>query len=156
LYPEVFSPASSTLFKDAFSLSEGMVDSRFIRRVRDLLEVIMLRRVKDSPSIGMRLPPKTQVTLYAPLSGVQRQLYHQILTGVDQSLSQELPLRPKEEGLKDKRERELMTIFGTNDDYCDESASVIGSGPEKISASDIASKSVFRNVLMELRKVSDA
>ncbi|KAL1987084.1 hypothetical protein VTN96DRAFT_4958 [Rasamsonia emersonii] len=53
LYPEVFIPSTSELFKDAFSLSEGMVDSDFLLHVRKFLKVIMLRRLKDSHQSGL-------------------------------------------------------------------------------------------------------
>lgn len=36
--------------------------------VRRLLEVIMLRRMKNSEGVDLNLPPKTDILLYIPLT----------------------------------------------------------------------------------------
>lgn len=87
LYPTIFEQSSSVLFKDAFSLSDGKVDRVFINNAKRFLELIMLRRVKDSDEIGIKLPEKTEIILSIPLADVQNQWYLRILTGCDQLLS---------------------------------------------------------------------
>jgi SNF2 family DNA or RNA helicase len=81
LYPDVFGgKETSMLFKEAFSLGEGKIDPKFIRHVREFLEVIMLRRTKDS-DVNLNLPPKKEVVLYAPLTELQRSLYLGVVYG---------------------------------------------------------------------------
>lgn len=84
----MFSQSSATLFKDAFSLSEGKFDREFLDNAKRFLELIMLRRVKDSPEVGFKIPEKTEVTLLVPLSSIQHSWYMRILRGCDQLLSE--------------------------------------------------------------------
>lgn len=81
LYPDVFGGKNtSLLFKEAFSLGEGKIDPEFIKNVRKFLEVIMLRRTKES-DVNLNLPPKTEMMLYAPLTELQRNLYLGVVYG---------------------------------------------------------------------------
>jgi SWI/SNF-related matrix-associated actin-dependent regulator of chromatin subfamily A member 5 len=147
LYPEVFTKSTSDLFKDAFALGEGKVDPIFVQHVRRFLEVIMLRRVKDSPGIGLDLPAKTAITLYAPLTRLQRLLYRQVLMGVqDDSPSQ--PSTPSKSAvMQDARHKQLGSALGGNE---------AGNNNFLITTTEFNGRNprTVRNVLMELRKVS--
>ena len=57
---------------------------------RGLLEIIMLRRMKNSPGVDLNLPPKTEVLLYVPLTPMQRFWYMRLLTRADQGLLEDL------------------------------------------------------------------
>ena len=57
---------------------------------RRLLELIMLRRMKNSPGVDLNLPPKTDVLLYVPLTPMQRFWYERLLTRADKGLLEEL------------------------------------------------------------------
>ncbi|RAL14066.1 putative nucleosome remodeling complex ATPase subunit (Snf2h), partial [Aspergillus homomorphus CBS 101889] len=100
LFPEVFTPSSAKLFKDAFSLNEGRFDAAFSGHIKRFLNLIMLRRLKDSPQVGINLPPKQVVTLAVPLSKLQHSLYMKVLTGLDESLGEasKLTFSPDEQG----------------------------------------------------------
>ena len=73
-------------FEEAFSLNEGKVDLQFLEGCKRFLELVMLRRTKESSGIGLELPPKTEIALSVPLSRFQHASYLNILTGVDQLL----------------------------------------------------------------------
>lgn len=90
LYPEVFTERTSELFKSSFDLSKGKVDAMVMDNARRLLELIMLRRMKNSPGVDLNLPPKTDVLLYVPLTPMQRFWYERLLTRADQGLLEEL------------------------------------------------------------------
>lgn len=140
LYPTIFDQSSCALFKDAFSLSEGKVDRAFLDHAKRFLELIMLRRVKDSPEVGVKLPQKTEVILSAPLATAQHQWYLQILTGCDQLPNGEL----------DKNSSgEVQKIPIGSDGHPKPTVDQLAVGvPRKITYK------VVHNMLMELRKVS--
>ncbi|KAI9368473.1 hypothetical protein BJX61DRAFT_537242 [Aspergillus egyptiacus] len=86
LYPEIFLPSTEKNFKDAFCLKDGKFDSGFVNSVARFLKHVMLRRIKNSPEIGLSIPPKTEFSLSVPLTESQLSWYHKILTGVDESV----------------------------------------------------------------------
>lgn len=90
LYPEVFTERTAELFKDSFNLTKGQVSTKVMDDARRLLEVIMLRRMKNSPGVNLNLPPKTEVLLYAPLTPMQRFWYMRLLTRADKGLLEDL------------------------------------------------------------------
>ena len=90
LYPEVFTEKTADLFKESFNLTKGKVSTRVMDDARRLLEVIMLRRMKNSPGVNLNLPPKTEVLLYVPLTPMQRFWYMRLITRADQGLLEEL------------------------------------------------------------------
>ena len=57
---------------------------------RRLLELIMIRRMKNSPGVDLNLPPKTDLLLFVPLTPLQRFWYTRLLTRADKSLLDEL------------------------------------------------------------------
>lgn len=68
LYPEVFTKNTNELFEKSFNLSKGHFSGAVLDDSRKLLELIMLRRMKNSPGVELNLPPKTEVLLFVPLS----------------------------------------------------------------------------------------
>ena len=90
LYPEVFTERTSELFKTSFDLTKGKVNTEVMDHARRLLEVIMLRRMKNSPGVELNLPPKTDVLLYVPLTPMQRFFYRTLLTRSDEGLLTDL------------------------------------------------------------------
>ena len=81
---------------------------------RRLLELIMLRRMKDSPGVNLDLPPKTDVLLFVPLTPMQRFWYTRLLTRADQGLLEELFV-----GAKDKEAAALSLEVETKKDWED-------------------------------------
>ena len=71
LYPDVFTVQTADAFKNAFNLTKGTYDTKFIEAASTLLAKIMLRRMKvDMDEI--KLPPKEELLLYVPLAPLQR------------------------------------------------------------------------------------
>ena len=123
LYPEVFTEKTAELFKSSFNLTKGQVSTKVMDDARRLLEMIMLRRMKNSPGVELNLPPKTEVLLYVPLAPMQRFWYMRLLTRADKGLLEELfqgaqqkeavALRQEAQDgsiLKDKRIEELEAL----------------------------------------------
>lgn len=108
LYPEVFTEKSAELFKTSFNLTKGQVSTKVMDDARRLLEIIMLRRMKNSPGVDLNLPPKTEVLLYVPLTPMQRFWYMRLLTRADQGLLEELfqGAQPKEAVAPEAESRE--------------------------------------------------
>ncbi|THY64205.1 hypothetical protein D6C99_00299 [Aureobasidium pullulans] len=80
LYPSVFTEKTADLFKEAFNIGRGQVDSKFMDYARHLLELVMIRRMKSSAGVDLGLPTKSEVLLYIPLTPVQRFWYTRLLT----------------------------------------------------------------------------
>lgn len=111
LYPNVFTENTKTLWKDSFNLSLGKVNRKTMDDARHLLELIMIRRMKDSPSVNLRLPPKEEVLLYVPLTPMQRFWYMRLLTKIDNGVLSDLFVDGKSEeiaALKKEREDERL------------------------------------------------
>lgn len=140
LYPEIFVKETLQHWKEAFSLSNGSVDSTFLEDVRQFLGVIMLRRVKQSTSEGLELPEKNEIVLHLPLTQEQKHLYLETITGrsghvevsVNEDRSHALQTPPPSPGT----ESFTHSHFRTQDAH------------EKESGRSVT------NTLMELRKVS--
>ncbi|KAI9703890.1 MAG: hypothetical protein M1836_007663 [Candelina mexicana] len=90
LYPEVFTERSAELFRSSFDLTRGKISTSVMDDSRRLLELIMMRRMKNSPGVDLNLPPKTDVLLYVPLTPMQRFWYTRLLTRADKGLLDEL------------------------------------------------------------------
>lgn len=105
LYPEVFVDKTNELFDTSFNLSKGQYSNTVLDDARRLLELIMLRRMKNSPGVDLNLPPKTEVLLFVPLSPMQTFWYKRMITKADQGLLDELF-----KGVKDKEETSLKTL----------------------------------------------
>lgn len=81
LYPEIFDKSTAGPFDEAFSLGDGKLDAEFLNHCKTFLGLIMLRRTKESPGIGLDIPPKREINLSVPLSDLQHAWYLKILTG---------------------------------------------------------------------------
>ncbi|KAF1944416.1 ISWI chromatin-remodeling complex ATPase ISW2 [Clathrospora elynae] len=90
LYPHVFGDKTDVLFKESFDLTKGKANRQTMADARRLLELIMLRRMKDSPSVNLGLPPKEEVLLYVPLTPMQKFWYTRLLTRIDDGMLDEL------------------------------------------------------------------
>ncbi|KAL9096943.1 MAG: hypothetical protein Q9165_000907 [Trypethelium subeluteriae] len=90
LYPDVFTSATEEIFGSSFNLSRGKVSTIVMDDARRLLELVMLRRFKDSPGVDLALPPKNEVQLSVPLTPTQKHWYTKILTGMDPNLRQDV------------------------------------------------------------------
>jgi SWI/SNF-related matrix-associated actin-dependent regulator of chromatin subfamily A member 5 len=90
LYPDVFIENTQTLFKESFDLNKGKVNRQTMDDARRLLELVMLRRMKDTPGVNLGLPPKEEILLYVPLTPMQRFWYTRLLTRVDNAMLNEL------------------------------------------------------------------
>ncbi|KUJ06874.1 uncharacterized protein LY89DRAFT_602538 [Mollisia scopiformis] len=90
LYPEVFSANTNGLFDTSFNLSKGQYSSTVLDDARRLLELIMLRRMKNSPGVDLNLPPKTEVLLFVPLTEMQIFWYKRMITKAEQTLLDEI------------------------------------------------------------------
>ncbi|RVD84046.1 uncharacterized protein DFL_005815 [Arthrobotrys flagrans] len=90
LYPEVFTNRTCDEWRQAFDLTRGKVDTSFVDCSRNLLELIMKRRTKQSPGISLGIPEKKEIVLYVPLSPMQRMWYTMILTKIDNNMLERL------------------------------------------------------------------
>jgi SWI/SNF-related matrix-associated actin-dependent regulator of chromatin subfamily A member 5 len=111
LYPDVFIENTQQLFKDSFDLGRGKVSKQTMDDARRLLELIMLRRMKDSPNVNLGLPPKEEVLLYVPLTPMQRFWYTRLLTRVDDGMLDDLFANVKEKekvAIQQDREEEVL------------------------------------------------
>lgn len=102
LLPDVFMENTADLFKSSFDLSRGQVDTSVMDNARRLLELLMLRRMKNSPGVNLNLPPKEEVLLYVPLTPLQRFWYLRLLTRSGDALLEDLFA-----GVKDKEKDAL-------------------------------------------------
>jgi SNF2 family DNA or RNA helicase len=90
LFPNIFTDTTQALFKDSFDLTRGRANQQTMNDARRLLQLIMLRRMKDSPGVDLNLPPKEEVLLYVPLTPMQRFWYTRLLTRVDDAMLDDL------------------------------------------------------------------
>ncbi|EKG20962.1 SNF2-related protein [Macrophomina phaseolina MS6] len=90
LLPDVFTENTADLFKSSFDLSKGQVDTSVMDNARQLLELLMLRRMKNSPGVNLNLPQKEEVLLYVPLTPLQRFWYLRLLTRSGDALLEDL------------------------------------------------------------------
>ena len=81
LYPTVFTAASEELFKSSFNLERGIYSLPFLTATQDLLSTIMLRRTKAN--VEFDVPPKETLTVFLPLTELQRFWTYRLLTRLD-------------------------------------------------------------------------
>lgn len=130
LYPDVFIANTETLFKESFDLNRGKVNTQTMNDARSLLELIMLRRMKDSPGVNLNLPAKEEVLLYVPLTPMQRFWYTRLLTRVDDAILNDLfadgKNKEKDALLKEQRDEEMWSKM----ENLEKSVGVEGSGKQ--------------------------
>ncbi|KAF2790447.1 ISWI chromatin-remodeling complex ATPase ISW2 [Melanomma pulvis-pyrius CBS 109.77] len=170
LYPDVFTENTETLFKESFDLNRGKVNTQTMNDARSLLELIMLRRMKDSPGVDLNLPEKEEVLLYVPLTPMQRFWYTRLLTRVDDAILNDLfadgKSKEKDALRKEKREEEMWAKMEELDKKTatavgpekagewEETAEIMRQAIEKEQASN-EPKSAWKklmNLVMQLRK----
>lgn len=169
LYPDVFTENTQDLFKESFDLTRGKVNKKTMDDARHLLELIMLRRMKDSPNVNLGLPPKEEVLLYVPLTPMQRFWYTRLLTRVDQGMLNDLFANGKEKEKaaieQDKQDDVLLEkmqqletrpdIIGDQGEW-EETAQIMRQALEKEQESNaVTNKSAWQklmNLVMQLRK----
>ena len=71
LYPDVFTAQTSDAFKEAFNLTKGTYNTKFIESASTLLGKMMLRRMKVDMA-EIKVPPKEELLVYVPLTPLQR------------------------------------------------------------------------------------
>ena len=81
LYPNVFTQATQSLFRDSFDLSKGSYSLSFLAAAKRLLEKVMLRRTKAT--VEMTVPPREELTVFIPLTEAQRFWTYRLLTRMD-------------------------------------------------------------------------
>lgn len=102
LFPDIFTAKTADNFKDAFNLTAGKVSLGFIDHARRLLELVMLRRLKQNPGVNLGLPPKEEILLFVPLTPMQRFWYTRLLTRMGDPMLDEL--------FKDSRSKEQQVL----------------------------------------------
>jgi SWI/SNF-related matrix-associated actin-dependent regulator of chromatin subfamily A member 5 len=174
LYQDVFPANSSELFKESFDLGRGKFSKTVVDSARRLLELIMIRRMKNSPGVDLNLPPKTEVLLFVPLSPMQRFWYTRLITRADQGLLEDLFRDAKskeqtsikvkdvdESELDQKSNEELVALaenFSEAADGWKESKEILMQTVQREQEETVVdNKSAWQklmNLLMQLRKVS--
>ncbi|KAL5113409.1 hypothetical protein ACEQ8H_008706 [Pleosporales sp. CAS-2024a] len=164
LYPDVFVENTAVLFKESFDLNKGKVNRQTMDDARRLLELIMLRRMKDSPGVNLGLPPKEEILLYVPLTPMQRFWYTRLLTRVDNAMLTELFADGKKKEKmameEDRQQDELLDKVqklhdGTSDQAeWEETTQIMRQAIEKEQgSSDVKSAwQKLMNLVMQLRK----
>ncbi|KAF1362859.1 ISWI chromatin-remodeling complex ATPase ISW2 [Lizonia empirigonia] len=169
LYPDVFTENTQLLFKESFDLTRGKVNKQTMDDARRLLELVMLRRMKDSPNVNLGLPPKEEVLLYVPLTPMQRFWYTRLLTRVDDGMLNDLFANVKEkekaavdQDKEDERLLQKMGLLETQPDAIggegewEETAQIMRRAIEKEQENSTATnKSAWQklmNLIMQLRK----
>ncbi|KAF3174743.1 hypothetical protein TWF225_009465 [Orbilia oligospora] len=168
LYPEVFTNRTCDEWRQAFDLTRGKVDTSFVDCSRNLLELIMKRRTKQSPGISLGIPDKEEVVLYVPLSPMQRMWYTMILTKLDNPMLERLFKNSKDKESVDKtaakeearrldnveirvdNDGEEVTIKADNEEWNEVQEAV------KKSIEQVKSDPSWRklmNILIQLRKI---
>lgn len=168
LYPDVFTENTQGLFKESFDLTRGKVNRTTLDDARHLLELIMIRRMKDSPSVNLDLPPKKEILLYVPLTPMQRFWYTRLLTKVDDGMLVDLFADGKSKEVaaieKDRKDQQLVaqmekfeaeaTETAENSDKWEETARIAREAIEK-EQEDSGNSNVWRklmNLVLQLRK----
>jgi hypothetical protein len=167
LYPNVFDEKTATLFKESFDLSKGKANKQTMNDARRLLELIMLRRMKDSPSVNLGLPPKEEILLYVPLTPMQKFWYTRLLTRIDDGMLNELFAdgKSKEKAAieEDIKENELLhkmekvdeVVNAGKDGDWDETTEIMREVIAKEQTDPDSNKGAWKklmNLVMQLRK----
>ncbi|KAI5479678.1 nucleosome remodeling complex ATPase subunit (Snf2h) [Pseudohyphozyma bogoriensis] len=154
LYPQIFTLTTLRSFRDAFNLTLGLYDQKFLKKSQALLELIMLRRTKEGVRSELSVPPREEMTLYVPLSPVQRFWYMRTLRRADMMTIGEIfkASKPTLENVK----AETDALEGGEDKHAEADAQA----KEHVEQAMAAAKSgegngwmKMMNLLMQLRKV---
>lgn len=163
LYPDVFTENTSKLFSDAFDLTLGKNDLTVMDNARALLELVMLRRMKESKGVNLGLPKKTELIMFLPLAPMQRFWYKRLLTRLDKGLLegvfQDSKTKIVEEVTKEDGDiHSAEHIIGDKeledlaDDQWGETRKIVEQAVQDSNSSDGKWRKLM-NLLMQLRKV---
>jgi SWI/SNF-related matrix-associated actin-dependent regulator of chromatin subfamily A member 5 len=160
LYPNVFIDKTADLFKEAFDIGRGQVDSSFMDHARHLLELVMIRRMKSSPGVDLGLPSKSEVLLYIPLTPLQRFWYTRLLTKAGGTLLDDIfgNVKQKEEEAMIKEVEEDAKLGQvkdvTDNDFTTQSRALIEQAisNEATGEKDTSAYKKLMNIVMQLRK----
>lgn len=111
LYPTVFTPASERIFRESFNLSKGTYSIPILKAAQELLEVVMMRRTKDSVVISV--PPREELTVFVPMTEAQRFWTYRLLTRMDTLDLQEIFTGKLEDGSEDDGLRQVREQIAT-------------------------------------------
>lgn len=162
LYPDVFTEQTMKLFSDAFDLTLGKNDLSVMDNARKLLELVMLRRMKESIGVNLGLPTKTEVIMFLPLTPMQRFWYKRLLTRLDKGLLEGVFANSKEKVQQDpiKTEDGIRGEHIVNDQELEELEIDQWGDTKKIVEQAVAESTSsdgkwrkLMNLLMQLRKV---
>lgn len=67
----MFTEQTADRFRDAFDLTKGTYNTKFIEAASALLSKMMLRRMKADID-EIKLPPKEELLVYVPLTPLQK------------------------------------------------------------------------------------
>lgn len=165
LFPDVFQENTSKLFTDAFDLTNGKNNLKVLDDARKLLELIMLRRMKESKGVNLGLPPKTELIMFLPLTPMQRFWYKRLLTRLDKGLLEGLYADSKEKVVADVKEDPDAVGHMVDDIDLEKMDKMLENADEWGETKQMMEKAVkeskgdgkwqkLMNLLMQLRKVS--
>lgn len=120
-----------------------------------MLQLVMLRRMKNSPGVGLKLPPKTDVLLFVPLTPLQRSWYMRLLTGVDERLFDDifLDVAGKEHAINEQGSRDTKETVDCNElSRHEDGRNDLAEHRQK--EKNTTSWRRLMNLVMQLRKVS--
>lgn len=167
LYPEVFAENTCKIFSDAFDLTLGKNNLDVMDSSRKLLELVMLRRMKESQGVNLGLPKKTELIMFLPLTPMQRFWYKRLLTRLDKGLLEGVFQQAKDKpaGAGEDTD-ETATDFAHDDlpvndkdledladDEWGETRKIVEQAVQESKATDGKWRKLM-NLLMQLRKVS--
>ncbi|KAI5257177.1 hypothetical protein E4T42_01197 [Aureobasidium subglaciale] len=160
LYPNVFIEKTAEMFKEAFDIGRGQVNSKFMDHARHLLELVMIRRMKSSPGVDLGLPSKSEVLLYIPLTPVQRFWYTRLLTKAGGTLLDDIfgNVKQKEHEARVKEIEEDAHLHqvkdAAGDEFTSQSRALIEQAVsnEATGDKDTSAYKKLMNIVMQLRK----
>lgn len=160
LFPEVFIDNTSMLFTEAFDLTNGKNNLQVLDDSRKLLELVMLRRMKESKGVNLGLPPKTEMVMFLPLTPMQRFWYRRLLTRLDKGLLEGVFENSKQKAAVDVKEEvgagavvddKELEALGVTDDQWGETRQMMEKAVNESKTDGKWRK--LMNLLMQLRKV---
>ena len=160
LFPEVFTENTSQLFSDAFDLTLGKNNLTVMDNSRKLLELVMLRRMKESQGVNLGLPPKTELVMFLPLAPMQRFWYKRLLTRLDQGFLDAVFSNSADKTIQDAQDPKVVgsqhivndsELSDLSNDQWGETREVVERAIEESKSTDGKWRKLM-NLLMQLRK----
>ncbi|KAJ3288271.1 hypothetical protein HK104_008254 [Borealophlyctis nickersoniae] len=162
----VFTEKTAQKFRDSFDLTRGLYDGQMLEDSRKLLERIMLRRLKSV--VELNIPPKEEMTIYLPLTPMQRFWYSRLLMRMDRMTLDEIFANPSRGGSdgggpqvkadpdakvdSEEDKKDLRDIMSTNGSSFVEYEAEMREGVEYALKNKGKEWAKLMNLLMQLRK----